>query len=251
MLYAVKHAKIKAMKIENAPSLSKFLATAGVCSRRDAVQMIHDGQVTVNDKIVRNPAHILAPEDNVRARDKAVAWQERVYILLSKPKGYITTVSDDQGRETVMHLLKSRFSQRLYPVGRLDRSTTGALLMTNDGALAHRLLHPSCEIQKTYIAELDRPLDSFDRQKLLKGIMLEDGRAAADKIWHERHAPKKVVFLNIHNGKFRIVRRMFKALGYTVRHLERDSFAGIAIKHLKPGMWRVLSKMEIESLRSL
>lgn len=239
------------MKTQKSTFLSKYLAHAGVCARRQATPLIHEGKVTINDKIVLDPATPVFEQDTVRVNGLMVAPEEQIYLVLNKPAGYITTVSDDEGRDTVMHLLRKRLTQRVYPVGRLDRNTTGALLVTNDGHLAHQLLHPSRQIQKVYCAQLDRALKVTDRQALLRGIMLDDGPAKADRIWSERWMSTREVCVSLHNGRQRIIRRMFKALGYTVRKLERLSFAGLTTQGIRPGHWRELSKKEVESLRTL
>lgn len=231
--------------------LNKFLAHAAVASRRKAVELIKQGLVYVNNKVVKEPGYVVQEHDIVTVQGKRVSVQEPLYILLNKPAGYITTTSDEEGRATVMDLLGKSFKERLYPVGRLDRNTTGLLLLTNDGALSNQLAHPRNEVTKVYQVILDKTLQEQDRQRIIKGIRLEDGIVDVDRISHPLGPQKNSVRLTLHSGKYRVVRRLFEALGYRVKKLDRVAYAMLSKRGLPLGLWRRLSKKEINSLKKL
>ncbi len=229
--------------------LNKYLAQAGICSRRKAVELIKQGLVRVNGTIVTEPAYEVAQKDLVMVGKKRVMQEEKKYVLLNKPKGYITTVSDEKGRRTVMDLLGKSIKQRLYPIGRLDINTTGVLLLTNDGELAQRLSHPRYTVAKVYHATLDRALDERNRKSIQAGIRLSDGRAKVDAISMPFGVKKNQVRVTLHSGRYRIVRRIFEHLGYQVRKLDRVRYAHLDKKGLPVGMWRMLSRKELAQLK--
>lgn len=230
--------------------LNKFISQAGITSRRKAVEIIKDGRIKVNGKTVKMPTYIVQKNDTVTFDEEAVQSQEKIYILLNKPKNYITTLSDEQGRKTVVDLV-ANVGVRLYPVGRLDRDTTGLLLMTNDGDLAQRLAHPRYNIQKTYVVMLDRFLNTADLQIIKQGFPLTDGIIAVDYIGFIPGLVKKNVKIVLHSGKNRIVRRIFEHFGYTVMKLDRVGYAGLTKQGLRVGQWRFLTHTEIKNLQSL
>lgn len=237
--------------------LNKFLAHAGVASRRKADELIQAGKVTVNGKVVFEMGYRLNQGDKVHFEGKLLTPEPKVYVLLNKPKDYITTVSDERDRKTVMDLLrgvndKLRHGKkvRLYPVGRLDRNTTGVLLLTNDGELAQQLMHPSSEVSKVYHVFLNKKLKETDFEKIAEGgVVLEDGIAEVDEIAMPNPKNKAEVGIEIHSGKNRIVRRIFESLGYEVVKLDRVSFAGLTKKDLPRGRWRFLTDEEVRTLR--
>lgn len=230
--------------------LNKFIAHGGVCSRRDAGDIVKAGKVKVNGVVITEPGYKVQEEDKVTINGKRiVASRNFVYILLNKPKDYITTADDPQGRKTVMDLIKTATSERVYPVGRLDRNTSGVLLLTNDGELAQQLTHPSYEVRKIYEAKLDRSLTKQDFEKLLTGFELEDGRAVADSVAYADSKDKSVIGIEIHNGKNRIVRRMFEHLGYDVKGLDRVMFANLTKKNVDRGKYRLLNEKEVRLLK--
>lgn len=232
--------------------LNKFLAHCGVCSRRDAVALIKEEKVKVNGTIITEPGHKVTDKDEVKFNGKRIYVQkELVYILLNKPKDYITTSEDPQGRKTIMDLMKGVTTQRIYPVGRLDRNTTGVLLLTNDGELTQKLSHPSYQVKKVYEVTLDRPLEKADFEQLLKGVVLEDGFIAPDALGYADPKNKKVVGIEIHSGRNRIVRRMFEFLGYDVKGLDRVLFANLTKKNVDRGKWRFLNEKEVRLLKFL
>lgn len=232
--------------------LNKFLAHCGVCSRRDAVALIKDEKVKVNGTVLTEPGHKVTDKDEVKFNGKRIYVQkELVYILLNKPKDYITTSEDPQGRKTIMDLMKGVTTQRIYPVGRLDRNTTGVLLLTNDGELTQKLSHPSFQVKKVYEVTLDRPLEKADFEQLLKGVVLEDGFIAPDALGYADPKNKKVVGIEIHSGRNRIVRRMFEFLGYDVKGLDRVLFANLTKKNVDRGRWRFLNEKEVRLLKFL
>ncbi len=198
----------KSQKNDNSPSLSKFIAQAGLCSRRNAVELIEGGKVTVNGKKITNPAHRVANTDIIKVQNKTVKTEHKVYILLNKPKGYITTVSDEHGRNTVMELLTDAPKVRLYPVGRLDRDTSGLLVLTNDGDLAQNLAHPSKEIKKIYVVTLDKPLQYEHKAMIQEGIKLKDGLVPVDALEYIHPRNHEKVKIAIHSGKYRVIRRL-------------------------------------------
>lgn len=232
--------------------LNKYLAHCGVCSRRDAVALIKEEKVKVNGTIITEPGHKVTDKDEVKFNGKRIFVQkELVYILLNKPKDYITTSEDPQGRKTIMDLMKGVTTQRIYPVGRLDRNTTGVLLLTNDGELTQKLSHPSYQVKKVYEVTLDRPLEKADFEQLLKGVVLEDGFIAPDALGYADPKNKKVVGIEIHSGRNRIVRRMFEFLGYDVKGLDRVLFANLTKKNVDRGKWRFLNEKEVRLLKFL
>lgn len=230
--------------------LNKFLAHCGVTSRRDAVQLIIDGKVTVNKKVVTQPAFKVNEKDEVVYNGKKLfVTKNLVYILLNKPKDYITTTDDPQNRKTVLQLTKNATDQRIYPVGRLDRNTSGVLLLTNDGALTQELTHPSFNVKKVYEVKLDKPLTKADFEKILNGIKLEDGEIFADALAYADSKDKSVIGIELHSGRNRIVRRIFEHLGYDVKGLDRVMYANLTKKNVERGRWRYLSEKEIRLLK--
>lgn len=232
--------------------LNKYLAHCGVCSRREAADVIKTGTVVVNGKVIKEPGHKVTDKDEVKVNGKKVFIQkELIYILLNKPKDYITTSEDPQGRKTIMDLMKGATTQRIYPVGRLDRNTTGVLLLTNDGELTQKLSHPSYQVKKVYEVTLDRPLEKKDFEKLLNGVTLEDGFVAPDALGYADAKDKKIIGIEIHSGRNRIVRRMFEFLGYDVKNLDRVLFANLTKKNVDRGKWRYLNEKEVRLLKFL
>jgi len=230
-------------------TVRKYLAYSGVCSRRKATEMVQQGLVKVNDKVVTEPSHIVLPTDTVTVKNKKVVIERKVYLLLNKPIDYITTKSDERGRKTVMDLVSGAVKQRIYPVGRLDRNTTGLLFFTNDGELTQRLAHPRYEVQKTYVAVLDKQIESSDLQKIRDGLILKDGKVTVDDVRYVIGKRKATVKIVLHSGKNRIVRRIFQHLGYKVVKLDRIAYAGFVKKGLPIGRWRFLKREEIEMLK--
>ena len=229
--------------------LNKFLANAGVCSRREADEFIQAGVVTVNGEIVTELGTKVMRTDVVKFHDDTVSLEKKVYVLLNKPKDYVTTSDDPQQRKTVMDLVKNACPERIYPVGRLDRNTTGVLLLTNDGDLASKLTHPKYLKKKIYHVYLDRNVTAHDIQQIAEGITLEDGEIKADAIEYADPVDKKQVGIEIHSGKNRIVRRIFESFGYKVLKLDRVQFAGLTKKNLRRGDWRYLTEEEVDRLR--
>ena len=230
--------------------LNKYLANAGVCSRREADDFISAGVVSVNGTVVTELGTKVLRSDEVKFHDQLVSLEKKVYVLLNKPKDYVTTSDDPQQRKTVMDLVKDVCPERIYPVGRLDRNTTGVLLLTNDGDLASKLTHPKFLKKKVYHVHLDKNVAEEDLQKIASGIELEDGEIHADAIEYADDRDKKQVGIEIHSGKNRIVRRIFESLGYRVVRLDRVQFAGLTKKNLRRGDWRFLTEQEVEMLRS-
>lgn len=230
--------------------LNKYLANAGVCSRREADEFILAGVVTVNGNVVTELGTKVLRADEVKFHDQPVSLEKKVYVLLNKPKDYVTTSDDPQQRKTVMDLVKDVCPERIYPVGRLDRNTTGVLLLTNDGDLASKLTHPKFLKKKVYHVHLDKNVTEDDLQKIASGIELEDGEIHADAIEYADERDKKQVGIEIHSGKNRIVRRIFESLGYRVLRLDRVQFAGLTKKNLRRGDWRFLTEQEVDMLRS-
>ena len=229
--------------------LNKFLANAGVCSRREADEFIQAGVVTVNGEVVTELGTKVLRTDVVRFHDDPVSLEKKVYVLLNKPKDYVTTSDDPQQRKTVMDLVKNACPERIYPVGRLDRNTTGVLLLTNDGDMASKLTHPKYRKKKIYHVYLDRNVTAHDMQRIAEGVILDDGEIKADDIQYADPVDKKQVGIEIHSGKNRIVRRIFESLGYKVIKLDRVQFAGLTKKNLKRGDWRYLTEEEVDRLR--
>ena len=232
--------------------LNKYIANAGICSRRDADVLIASGAITVNGEVVTEMGHKVLPTDEVRYGDRVLQREKPVYVLLNKPKDYITTTDDERDRANVMELVRDACKERIYPVGRLDRDTTGLLLFTNDGDLTKKLTHPSSQIEKTYFVELDKPFASIDMAAMRNGLELSDGVIIPDDVQYVDGAEsKKEVGITIHSGKNRIVRRMFDFLGYNVEKLDRVIFAGLTKKDLPRGMWRFLTKQEVAFLKMI
>ncbi len=230
--------------------LNKFIAHAGVAARRDAAEMVKKGLVKVNGKLVSEPGLKVSTADEIIVNGKKIFLQKNlVYILLNKPKDYITTTDDPQGRKTVLDLLRKMTSERIYPVGRLDRNTSGVLLFTNDGELAQKLTHPSNEIKKIYHATLNKPLDKKDFDAILKGLDLEDGKANVDLLAYSDIKDKTQIGIELHSGRNRIVRRIFEHLGYEVKNLDRVTFAGLTKKNVDRGKCRFLTEKEIRDLK--
>ncbi len=229
--------------------LNKFLANAGVCSRREADEFITAGVVSVNGEVVTELGTKIKRGDEVKFHDQAVSIERKIYVLLNKPKDTVTTSDDPQARRTVMDLVKGACSERIYPVGRLDRNTTGVLLLTNDGDLASKLTHPKYLKKKIYHVHLDKNLTKADMEQIAAGIQLDDGEIQADAISYTDDFKKDEVGIEIHSGKNRIVRRIFESLGYKVVKLDRVFFAGLTKKGLRRGEWRYLTEQEVNFLR--
>lgn len=229
--------------------LNKFLANAGICSRREADEFIQAGVVSVNGKVVTELGTKVLRTDDIRFHDQKVSMEKKVYVLLNKPKDCVTTSDDPQQRKTVMDLVKNACPERIYPVGRLDRNTTGVLLLTNDGDLASKLTHPKFLKKKIYHVFLDKKVTAHDMQQIATGITLEDGEVHADAIEYASATDKSQVGIEIHSGKNRIVRRIFESLGYRVVKLDRVQFAGLTKKNLRRGDWRFLTEKEVDMLR--
>ncbi|HEX4068469.1 MAG TPA: pseudouridine synthase [Candidatus Babeliales bacterium] len=236
---------------KNTPdSLSKYLAQAGIASRRKVVDIIKSKVVTVNGVMINEPGFKVNPNDCVRIKDMLVRSEEKVYILLNKPKNCITTVSDDLGRHNVLNLIASEINERVYPVGRLDRDTTGLLVLTNDGELALTLSHPRFEVEKIYHVQLDKSLTRADMHKIMNGLQLEDGFIQVDAINYFPDRSKQNIIVALHSGKNLIIRRIFEHLGYEVKKLDRAGYAGLTKARLEVGQWRHLTKSEINFLKN-
>ena len=229
--------------------LNKYLANAGVCSRREADEYIEAGAVTVNGTVVTELGTKVKRSDEVKFQNNVVTLEKKVYVLLNKPKDCVTTSDDPQHRKTVMDIVGNVCPERIYPVGRLDRNTTGVLLLTNDGDLASKLTHPKFLKKKVYHVFLDKNVTAHDMQQIAEGIELEDGEIHADAIEYASDTDKSQVGIEIHSGKNRIVRRIFEHLGYHVVKLDRVQFAGLTKKNLRRGDWRFLTEKEVEMLR--
>lgn len=243
-------------KVDRSPStsdkirLNKYIANSGVCSRREADELIKMGLITVNGTVITELGYKVDPGDQVRHEEKVLRAEKPVYILMNKPKGFITTTDDPQERKTVMQMLAGTVKERVYPVGRLDRNTTGLLLLTNDGALADKLMHPSYKAKKIYKVDLDKPLSKSDYEKIMEGVRLEEGKAIVDDLAIVS-ADKKTVGIEIHIGWNRVIRRIFEALDYSVEKLDRTVYAGLDKKDLPRGNWRFLTPEEIVTLKHL
>jgi 23S rRNA pseudouridine2605 synthase len=230
--------------------LNKFIAHSGICGRREAAEMVKKGVVKVNGETIAEPGYKVTAKDEVKVNGKKIFRAKNlVYILLNKPKDYITTTDDPQGRKTVLDLISRASPERVYPVGRLDRNTSGVLLFTNDGELAQKLTHPSNEIKKVYHATLNKALEKKDFEQILKGVVLEDGPASVDALAYADAKDKTQIGLEIHSGRNRIVRRIFESLGYDVKNLDRVIFAGLTKKNIERGKWRFLSEKEVRDLK--
>ncbi|KKP35650.1 MAG: Pseudouridine synthase [candidate division TM6 bacterium GW2011_GWF2_32_72] len=234
---------------EKGVALNKFLADAGICSRRNAEKFIKEGLVTVNGQKITNPAHRIIEKDAVKYNNKLIKNSKKVYILLNKPKGYLCTLNDETGRKNVTDLVEGATKERIYPVGRLDMDTTGLIIMTNDGELTQRLAHPKYNIKKVYIATLHKPLEESHLQEFKKGVVLVDGPIKPDNIKLLGHAPSSHVLVELHSGRNRIVRRMFEHFGYFVDKLERTQYAFLKTQDLEVGKWRRLTGQEVDELK--
>ena len=229
--------------------LNRFLAQSGLCSRREADDFITAGLVTVNGQVVTELGTKVRSTDEVKFNDSKVQGEKKVYLVLNKPKGYVTSLEDPHADKTVMELVKGACSERIYPVGRLDKNSLGLLLFTNDGDVTRQLTHPSLEKKKIYQVTLDKPLTRADMEQMTEGLTLEDGEIFVDEVAYVGES-KKDVGVEIHSGRNRIVRRIFEHLGYSVQKLDRVYYAGITKKNLKRGQWRFLSREEVERLKS-
>ena len=232
--------------------LNKYIATAGICSRREADELIANGEILINGKVVTELGTKVSRQDKVKYKGKILFAEKLVYVLLNKPKGFITTTDDPLERKTVMMLVEKACDERIYPVGRLDRNTTGLLLFTNDGEMAKKLTHPSHNMKKIYHVTLDKVLGKADFLKVTDGIELEDGPIKVDKIaYTEDNDDNRQVGIELHSGKNRIVRRIFESLDYKVGQLDRVSFAGLTKKDVPRGRWRMLKEHEINRLKMI
>ena len=229
--------------------MNKYIANAGICSRREADEYILAGVISVNGEVIKELGTKITRADEVKFHNQPVQLESKVYVLLNKPKGFVTTTDDPENRKTVMELVKSAASERIYPVGRLDRATTGVLLLTNDGDLASKLTHPKYEKRKIYQVWLDKPVSMEHMQAIADGVELEDGDINADAISYVTEEDLTQVGIEIHSGRNRIVRRIFESLGYRVIKLDRVYFAGLTKKKLSRGKWRYLSEQEVNMLR--
>lgn len=231
--------------------LNKFIANAGICSRRDADKHIVAGSVTINGKVVDSMGYRVQPDEEVKFDGTSIQAEKKVYAVLNKPKNFITTKDDTHGRRTVMDLLGGIGKVRVYPVGRLDRNTTGVLMFTNDGEMTKRLTHPTYGVKKMYHVTLDNKLSQAHLEKILDGLELEDGVINVDSISYVNNAPKTEVGVEISSGKNRIIRRIFESLGYEITKLDRVTFAGLDKKNIARGQWRFLTQEEVNFLKML
>ena len=231
--------------------LNKYIANSGICSRREADELITQGLVEVNGKVVTEMGYQVQKTDRVVFDGQSITPEKPVYVLLNKPKGYISTTKDEKARKTVMDLVANASPYRLFPVGRLDRQTTGLILLTNDGHLTKKLTHPSFGVKKIYHVTLDRKLSVEDLRMIADGVRLEEGVAEVDSISYIEGKPKNEVGIEIHIGWNRVVRRIFKKMGYEVEALDRVIFAGLTKKNIKRGHWRILTEMEVNNLKML
>ena len=231
--------------------LNKYIANSGICSRREADTYIEHGSVEVNGKLVTEMGYKVMPEDVVRFDGTSISPEKKRYVLLNKPKNYITTMEDDRGRSTVMELIQNATKERIYPVGRLDRNTTGLLLFTNDGEMAKKLTHPKHNVRKLYHASLDRKLDLKDLEKLRGDVVIEGKKVFIDAISYVEGEQKTEIGIEIHSGRNRIVRKIFEHVGYKVNKLDRVLFSGLTKKNLPRGRWRELTTQEIANLQMI
>ncbi|MBA2249053.1 MAG: rRNA pseudouridine synthase [Chitinophagaceae bacterium] len=230
--------------------LNKFIAHCGVSSRRDAIPFITEGKISVNGAIVLEPGFKITNSDVVMYNGKKLfVTKNQVYILLNKPKDYITTTDDPQGRKTVLQLIKNATNERVYPVGRLDRNTSGVLILTNDGELTQKLTHPSYNVKKVYEVKLDKPVTKAHFEQIVNGINLDDGEIHADALAYADAKDKSIIGIEIHSGRNRIVRRIFEHFGYDVKGLDRVMYADLTKKNVERGKWRYLSDKEIRLLK--
>jgi len=248
--YNKKPGKREPEDLTKPPRLNKYVANAGICSRRRADVYIKNGAVQVNDIVVREMGYRVQPGDVVKYKGEVIEpEQNKVYLLMNKPKNVVTTVSDEKARKTVMELVKNACTERIYPVGRLDRNTTGLLLLTNDGSLADKLMHPSNAVRKIYHVTLDKPVTKKHLEAIRDGIMLEDGDVMIDKISYINEEDKTLISIEIHIGRNRIVRRIFEHFKYEVKKLDRVYYGGLTKKHITRGYWRKLTEKEVIMLK--
>jgi len=231
--------------------LNKYIANSGICSRREADTYIEHGSVEINGKLVTEMGYKVQQDDVVRFDGTSITPEQKKYVLLNKPKNYITTMDDDRGRKTVMELIANASKERIYPVGRLDRNTTGLLLFTNDGDLAKKLTHPKHNVRKLYHASLDRKLELRDLEKLRGEVIIEGRKVFIDAISYVNGEPKSEIGIEIHSGRNRIVRKIFEHVGYKVNKLDRVVFAELTKKNLPRGRWRPLTNLEVTNLQIL
>jgi 23S rRNA pseudouridine2605 synthase len=229
--------------------LNRFIANSGLCSRRDADEHIRNGLISVNGKVIEDLGTKVSYSDEVKFKNKKLITEKKVYVLLNKPKDYVTTVEDPHAEHTVLELLGDDFPERVYPVGRLDKATTGVLLLTNDGDLAGKLTHPKYKRKKVYHVFLDRPVTKNDLSKFAEGIEIDDTNVIADAVSYADPEDKTQIGIELHSGQNRVVRRMFESLGYKVKKLDRVYFAGLTKKNLKRGKWRFLTEKEVSMLK--
>lgn len=243
-------APVKLENLNEPVRLNRFIAQSGICSRREADELIANGEVTVNGVVITELGSKVMRTDKVVLDGRELKGEKKVYIILNKPKGYVTSLDDPHNDRTVIDLLKGEVSQRVYPVGRLDKNTTGVLLLTNDGDLTKELTHPSYEKRKIYHVFLDKPCVEVDLVRLAEGVELEDGMVMADQVSFVEGGTRKEVGVELHSGRNRVVRRMFEFLGYEVERLDRVYFAGMTKVGLRRGFWRYLTDREVAQLRS-
>lgn len=229
--------------------LNRFIANSGICSRRDADEHIKNGLVSVNGKVVSDMGIKVSLADDVRFRNRKLKAEKKVYVLMNKPKDYVTTLDDPHAEHTVIELLGDDFPERVYPVGRLDKATTGVLLLTNDGDLAGKLTHPKFKRKKVYHVFLDTPVNKNDLLKFTEGIEVDDVTVVADAVSYADPDDKTQIGIELHSGQNRVIRRMFESLGYKVKKLDRVYFAGLTKKNVKRGKWRFLTDKEISMLK--
>jgi 23S rRNA pseudouridine2605 synthase len=229
--------------------LNRFIANSGLCSRRDADEHIKNGLVTVNGKLVTDMGTKVTYDDNVQFKNKKLSSEKKIYIIMNKPKDYVATVEDPHAEHTVLDLLGRDFPNRVYPVGRLDKATTGVLLLTNDGDLAAKLTHPKYKRKKIYHVFLDKPVTRNDLFKLTEGIEIDDTTVIADAVSYADDTDRSQIGIELHSGLNRVIRRMFESLGYRVKKLDRVYFAGLTKKNIKRGKWRFLTEKEVSILK--
>jgi 23S rRNA pseudouridine2605 synthase len=229
--------------------LNKYIANSGICSRREADELIKAGEISVNGEIIRELGVKVSPKDDIRYKGKKIDRERKVYILLNKPRDFVTTVKDKHAEKTVIDIVKDACPERVYPVGRLDKNTTGVLLLTNDGELTKELTHPSHNKKKIYHVQLDKDLTKADMLKIVEGLQLDEDYIEVDAISYVDEEDKTQVGIEIHSGQNRIVRRIFESLEYKVKKLDRVYFAGLTKKNLPRGKWRFLTPQEISILK--
>ncbi len=244
-----KELKIRISKWNEPLRLNKFLSNSGICSRREADELIKSGEISVNGEIIRELGIKVSPKDDIRYKGKKVDREKKVYILLNKPKDVVTTVKDKHADRTVIDIVKNACPERVYPVGRLDKNTTGVLLLTNDGELTKLLTHPSYNKKKIYHVHLDKNLIKGDMLKIIEGLELDEDHITVDAISYVDEKDKSQIGIEIHSGQNRIVRRIFESLGYKIKKLDRVYFAGLTKKNLPRGKWRFLTSQEISILK--